>query len=1153
MDGMSVKSFCCSVLFIFAACVSAKELPESFAIGPAPAWVKLQEISDEGHADNAQTRGGVSYLLVDEQKNVAANYASYRHFVTRILNAKGVESESTIDLDYNPAYQTLVFHGISVIRQGQTINKLNEDRVEIFRREKDMDIQLYDGRLTVNIILEDIREGDVLAYSYTLSGRNPARVAMGTSTDYFNTQWSVPVAKQYRRLLWPADKPVYFRYFARELKPEVSTYQGLDEYIWEETKVVPLADEEDTPSWYDEYGWIQFTETDNWQTVKEKSQPFYQVKQEDRQAVSELVSEIRAQSQDRKAQLQQAIHFVQDKVRYTGIEMGVNSLIPYSPASVLERRFGDCKDKTMLFLSILDSLGIGGHPVFVSSYADDDLNRYLPSEALFDHMIARVDFQGRHYWIDLTRTNQGRDVDKLYQPDFGFALVLDQTDTGLVDMNTAEQHGRTVHITETYDLSAGFDKPARLSIQSRYYGYRAERLRGKIAAANQDWLAKQYLDYMSRIYPDLQSKGEFHYEDDREANVLSTAEEYLIPNLWEKDSDGTEYLSIYQYEINDVLKKPDSKNRKAPYKLAHPVYVQQTTNIIMPETWNVSESTTEIDTGGVQFRSHLYGEGNKIHKDSSYKTTRNYVKAEEIAGFIDDINRISDKIDLYVYRNPDDSIFDTLETLFEEIRIQHVLLFLLLPIVFLLFALLLFFYRGNNPWLKSWFSPKQTIAGLLAQHSRLSYIVLIILIGISSIMGNLLFSELGDKYPVAWLWALIIVLGPLTGFIHIYLWGALLSLTGKWLNGSAPAAAVRLSVAWSNVPMAFTVCVYLLLFLVMKNELFKADTTILDDSAYVLSYFLGAVAVLVMLVIWYLVNHVAMLAEVQKFSLWRSIGNIFLSTTLFVGAIVALVMVVAIPYGIYSGISNSDTVKDGPVKEYYENGKLKGEWNYSHGKLHGVTREYHEDGALRIEVAYKDDKRHGVSKSYFEHGGLDGEWNYVNGKKHGVIKRYYPTGQLKGSWEYQDGNRHGTSRGYYENGQLRGEWRHEFDKRQGLQKEYFQNGHLDGEWSYENDERHGMVKRYYDNGVMKGEWQYKNDVLDGVSIEYYEDGNRKSFWTYKAGKKHGVVKTYYENGQLKMEYHYKNGKYHGVIKEFFDSGSLKMQWTYSDGVLAGSG
>jgi len=47
---------------------------------------------------------------------------------------------------------------------------------------------------------------------------------------------------------------------------------------------------------------------------------------------------------------------LQQTIRYMGVEVGVGSHTPTHPNAVLTRRFGDCKDKALLVLNMLDAL-----------------------------------------------------------------------------------------------------------------------------------------------------------------------------------------------------------------------------------------------------------------------------------------------------------------------------------------------------------------------------------------------------------------------------------------------------------------------------------------------------------------------------------------------------------------------------------------------------------------------------------------------------------------------------------------------------------------------------------------------------------------------------------------------------------------------------
>jgi antitoxin component YwqK of YwqJK toxin-antitoxin module len=45
---------------------------------------------------------------------------------------------------------------------------------------------------------------------------------------------------------------------------------------------------------------------------------------------------------------------------------------------------------------------------------------------------------------------------------------------------------------------------------------------------------------------------------------------------------------------------------------------------------------------------------------------------------------------------------------------------------------------------------------------------------------------------------------------------------------------------------------------------------------------------------------------------------------------------------------------DGPTKEYYENGKLKSEGNFSKGLPHGIQTEYFENGDVKSKIRYEN-------------------------------------------------------------------------------------------------------------------------------------------------------------------------------------------------------
>jgi uncharacterized pyridoxamine 5'-phosphate oxidase family protein len=68
-------------------------------------------------------------------------------------------------------------------------------------------------------------------------------------------------------------------------------------------------------------------------------------------------------------------------------------------------------------------------------------------------------------------------------------------------------------------------------------------------------------------------------------------------------------------------------------------------------------------------------------------------------------------------------------------------------------------------------------------------------------------------------------------------------------------------------------------------------------------------------------------------------------------------------YALFSCESNSE-------KEYFDDGILRSEYNFSNGKKHGVGKEYYPDGQLKSETNWNNGIEIGVNKFYFENGNL---------------------------------------------------------------------------------------------------------------------------------------------------------------------------------------
>lgn len=199
-----------------------------------------------------------------------------------------------------------------------------------------------------------------------------------------------------------------------------------------------------------------------------------------------------------------------------------------------------------------------------------------------------------------------------------------------------------------------------------------------------------------------------------------------------------------------------------------------------------------------------------------------------------------------------------------------------------------------NPWYSLWFRPRKTIRQLLdTAYDEKTLHKLVAVAGICSVINSCESKSIGDILGTGYTTMVIVVLmalvlGPIGGYIGLYIESGLISWTGKWIGGQGSDKDIRTAIAWSNVPLIWGLILIVLELILFGNEMFTKATPNIDSNI-----FLGLLFALFMMAdfiiaIWYLCIGIACLAEAQRFSVWRAIANILLPFIVVFGGILLL-------------------------------------------------------------------------------------------------------------------------------------------------------------------------------------------------------------------------------------------------------------------------
>ena len=97
--------------------------------------------------------------------------------------------------------------------------------------------------------------------------------------------------------------------------------------------------------------------------------------------------------------------FVGQEIRYNAWSFGTHGYQPFSAATIFERRFGDCKDKSILLRQMLAEIGVEAHPVLINAaYRRHDERLDVAMVAHFNHCIAYLPATAERagYYLDAT-------------------------------------------------------------------------------------------------------------------------------------------------------------------------------------------------------------------------------------------------------------------------------------------------------------------------------------------------------------------------------------------------------------------------------------------------------------------------------------------------------------------------------------------------------------------------------------------------------------------------------------------------------------------------------------------------------------------------------------------------------------------------------
>lgn len=572
--------------------------------GPLPTWFAPAlgiDIAARSQAAVPTSGTGLEFLLFDQQFDVETDSAT-THIAFRITSEAGLAEGAQINRVFDPSFQSLEFHFLKVWREGEAQDRLNLADFKLIQQERDLERQMFNGELSALVMLSDIRVGDIIDYACTTHGANS--VFGGKFFTTTSTGWGSPVDLQRVRVRMPVGRELHATLHG-DRKPEHTVEpspEGGLEYTWTFRALASISADADTPGWHVQYPYLEISEYRDWAAVRDWALPLYAAAAAPEETVRAKAIALTRQAHTPEAKVLATLDFVQREVRYLGIELGVNSHRPHPPEQVLRQRFGDCKDKVLLFCSLLSALEIQARPVLVHSYQEKNIERRLPSPCVFNHVIALVELGGERYWLDPTQTYargplKARDA---VRESRGLVVTTESTNA-LATISPRSQAAGSIAIKEVYRYE-DFEQPAILVVHYRYAGERANGMRAYLSNRARNDITRDFLDRLKRNHTALTITQPISWKDNSEANTIEVDATCQVSQLWKKAPTGdVRIATFYPWPIHNLIIQPDNLTRHSPLALSHPEQLSVETEIHLKGAWNLQNSTETFDSPWYDF------------------------------------------------------------------------------------------------------------------------------------------------------------------------------------------------------------------------------------------------------------------------------------------------------------------------------------------------------------------------------------------------------------------------------------------------------------------------------------------------------------------------------------------------------------------------
>lgn len=401
--------------------------------------------------------------------------SSFRQYSAQAHDDQGARQLRTYSIQFDPDTQRVDVRAARVFKRGggtleatQTFERqLGEPWYRIY----------YDTRALV-VVFPTIEPGDTIELQYRIDDVAHRNLFADYYGDMTFLQGFAPIAREDYVLMTPTSREFYFsepRLAGLEHERTVEGEVRIDHFHAE--NVPAIRDEQSMPGMTEIAPYLHVSTYRTWEDVGRWWWGLIQDQLVADDNLKRVVRELVADAPDLETKVRRIHDWVVGHTRYVALEFGIHGYKPYRVPLIVQRGFGDCKDKASLLYTMFREAGIDARIVLVRTRRNGAITDLPASLSVFDHAIAYV--PDLDLYIDGTAEHSG--TRELPEMDQGVTvLVVGPDDARLTrtPVLTPDRSRRERRMT----VSLEADGAANLAVEERVIGSGAPSYRAQYAA-----------------------------------------------------------------------------------------------------------------------------------------------------------------------------------------------------------------------------------------------------------------------------------------------------------------------------------------------------------------------------------------------------------------------------------------------------------------------------------------------------------------------------------------------------------------------------------------------------------------------------------------------------------------------------------------------